>query len=410
MKIKVSPSSFNYVPQKYAKRYDSVPSDCIREGSAGIIDNMMLLKSRQYMHAPFTQDPPLMTEDMHEERLQAVEAFGSTSSFSAQLEKEILLSDMSAFKAANPDALFEDFIRWHSPRDWEDNKIVGSQTTSAEIPDRVWPPRGNLSERMSENGNSWRRIWNEAPPLPACEQKPLLDPNREGEKVLHYLETLRPHQLLEQMVCTTFMAAGDTLSRTTFGGFTMMTAKIEQLYATMASSLRCLQRKSFSVDSEIIEDLDRLCVIFGHVERLLTLAASLHRKFLQAPRLSEAIFSNFFKSYLPRMGTGSLSNNLEKEYTNKLEVLMHEREAIASMFPPPSANQSWRKVLSMGNLLNGHEPVLREIIFSKYDHVRGSYYAANDPEDYKKEIETYRMYTCGTSNDLRVALAITSCD
>lgn len=46
-----------------------------------------------------------------------------------------------------------------------------------------WPPRGKLSERMSEFGNSWRKIWNEAPPLPASEQKPLLDPNREGEKV-----------------------------------------------------------------------------------------------------------------------------------------------------------------------------------------------------------------------------------
>ena len=31
-----------------------------------------------------------------------------------------LLLDMSAFKAANPDAIFEDFIRWHSPGDWEE--------------------------------------------------------------------------------------------------------------------------------------------------------------------------------------------------------------------------------------------------------------------------------------------------
>ncbi|GMP56282.1 hypothetical protein CsSME_00020831 [Camellia sinensis var. sinensis] len=31
-------------------------------------------------------------------------------------------------------------------------------------------------------------------------------------KVLHYLETLRPHLLLEQMVCTAFRASADTLN------------------------------------------------------------------------------------------------------------------------------------------------------------------------------------------------------
>ena len=83
---------------------------------------------------------------------------------------------------------------------------------------------------------------------------------------------------------------------------------------------------------------------------------------------------------------------------------------VASMFTPPTANQSWRKVLSLGNLLNGHEPILREIIFSKRDHVSGGYYAGSYAGGYPQEIETYRMYLCGTSNDLRVALAVASCD
>lgn len=67
-----------------------------------------------------------------------------------------------------------------------------------------------------------------------------------------------------------------------------------------------------SVDSETIGDVRQLCVIFEHVEKLLTLAASLHRKFLKAPRLSESIFSDFYNFYLPKMGTGSMSSNLEK--------------------------------------------------------------------------------------------------
>ncbi|KAJ8543586.1 hypothetical protein K7X08_006109 [Anisodus acutangulus] len=263
-------------------------------------------------------------------------------SFSAQLEKEILSSGMSAFKAANPDAVFEDFIRWHSPGDWEtdDNMEKVVSHTNAVVDSRNdWPPRGKLSERMSECGNSWRKIWNETPPLPASEQKPLLDPNQEGEKVLHYLETLRPYELLRQMVCTAFKAAADTVNRTSFG------------------------ENNLSFGTEDIEDLKRLCAIFAHVENLITLAASLHHKFLQAPRLSESIFNDYYNFYLPKMGTVSIGGDEKKDFDKKQEVRRQEREVVASMFTPPTANQSWRKVLSMGNLLNGHEPTSRDHIF-----------------------------------------------
>ncbi|KAF2290285.1 hypothetical protein GH714_007955 [Hevea brasiliensis] len=189
---------------------------------------------------------------------------------------------MAAFKAANPDAIFEDFIRWHSPGDWENDKTERSGP-SRNLMDGLkddWPPRGRLSQRMSERGNLWRKIWNDAPALPAYEQKPLLDPNREGEK----------------------------------------------------------------------------------------------------------------------------------EFNKKQYVRMQERQIVSDMFTPPTPNQSWRKVLSMGNLLNGHEPIAREIIFSLRDSMNNHHYAAQTPKDFKEEIETYRMYTCGTSNDLRVALSVTSFD
>ncbi|XP_058764166.1 uncharacterized protein LOC131637585 isoform X3 [Vicia villosa] len=391
-------------------------SDFTRRGSAGIVDSMMLLKSRQSMHAPYTQEPPLMTEDMHEERMQAVEAFGDSFNFSAQLEKDILTSDMSAFKAANPDAIFEDFIRWHSPGDWEaDDDPESSGPASSNALDinkskDSWPPHGKLSKRMSDHGNLWRKIWNSSPALPALEQKPLLDPNREGEKVLHYLETLQPHQLLEQMVSTAFRAAADTISQTSYGELNQMEIKIQQLYPTMASALRPLQVNRLSADSETIEDIRRLCVVFESIEKLLTVAASLHRKLIRAPRLSREIFSDYYNFYIPSMGTGLTEEVVEKEFDKKQEVRDNEREVLSNMFVPPTANQSWRKVLSMGNLLNGHEPILREIIFSLHDKVSGNQYAARSGSVSQQDIETYRMYICGTSNDLRVALSVASCD
>ncbi|KAF3653540.1 Rab3 GTPase-activating protein catalytic subunit isoform 2 [Capsicum annuum] len=422
-----------FIHSDAVKLSDPKDSACIRRGSSGVVGSMMLLKSCQNMHAPFTQDPPLMTEDMHEERLQAIEALGESFKFSAQLEKDILSSglegvrvriltgleglgfcrDMSAFRAANPDAVFEDFIRWHSPRDWETDdsmeKVV-SHTNAVVESTNDWPPRGKLSERMSERANSWRKIWNEAPPLPASEQKPLLDPNQEGEKALHYLETLRPYELLGQMVSTAFKAAADTLNRTSFGGLKQLATRIGQLYLTMAATLRCLRKNNLSVSTEDIEDLKRLCTIFAHVENLITFAASLHQKFLQAPRLSESIFNDYYNFYLPKMGTTSIGGDEKKDFDKKQEVKRQEREVVASMFTPPTVNQSWRKVLSMGNLLNGHEPTLREIIFSKHDHLSENYYASHAPRGYQQELETYRMYISGTSNDLSVALAVASCD
>ncbi|KAG7538376.1 Rab3 GTPase-activating protein catalytic subunit [Arabidopsis suecica] len=237
--------------ERKTERTNSVnqsPTDAIRRGSAGPVGTMMLLKSRQQLHAPFTQDPPLMTEDMHEERLQAVEAFGDSLNVPGQLEKDILLSDMSAFKAANPDAVFEDFIRWHSPGDWESCEPKTTEPSagpSTEGSKDEWPPRGRLSQRMSDQGNLWRKSWNDAPALPADDQKPLLDPNREGEKIVHYLETVRPHQLLEQMVCTAFRGSADTLNQTNFGNMRQMTSKLEQLYLIIKFTLGALQRNTF---------------------------------------------------------------------------------------------------------------------------------------------------------------------
>ena len=59
--------------------------------------------------------------------------------------------------------------------------------------------------------------------------------------------------------------------------------------------------------SELIGDLLQLCRVFEHIEKLLILAASVHRKLLDVPRLSEAIFNDYFNFYLPKMGTTSVS-------------------------------------------------------------------------------------------------------
>lgn len=97
-------------------------------------------------------------------------------------------------------------------------------------------------------------------------------------------------------------------------------------------------------------------------------------------------------------------------FKSKQLIKPHERDVIFGLFPHPTANQSWRKVLSMGNLLNGHEPLTREIIFLAHDGAANNQYGGNSHRGSPGGVETHRMYVCGTSNDLQVALSVTSRD
>lgn len=162
----------------------------MREGVSAKTD-MVLIKTGETLCVPITQDyVGFVTEDMIEERQFVMESMGTggeASATRAKMQTESLLSDMSAFKAANPKCIFEDFVRWHSPRDWilNDNEPKGSIN-------------GSLSTRMKEKDGLWTNCWNQAMPIPVRRQKPIFQFVLEAEKVLHFLETISPSFLIQQ--------------------------------------------------------------------------------------------------------------------------------------------------------------------------------------------------------------------
>lgn len=283
-----------------------------RRGVAERAEGLALLNSGLAVYVPHTQDHGWMTEDMIREQEDILASLGSSAEaqqIRARMQSATLLSDMQAFKAANPGAVLEDFVRWYSPADWieqpEDKaklhidhvtemwakekatraekqsadlakaeaetehssgtKAVGddeeeekseeksedesedeeekeeeeereidddepqeesdearprvttkkvnakkaaerkSATAEDEEGVRYWPLDdaeglvGHLSQRMQMPGNLWRQVWREAQPLAIREQKLLFDHVREGEKVLHLLETISPTAFMEQM-------------------------------------------------------------------------------------------------------------------------------------------------------------------------------------------------------------------
>ncbi|XP_013098315.2 rab3 GTPase-activating protein catalytic subunit [Stomoxys calcitrans] len=148
------------------------------EGRLQRCNNMRLLQSQDYLYVPITQDAVPKTEDCLQDDLNAVMQMGSDSEYITDMMCSTVVSDVEAFKAANPKACFEDFIRWFSPNDWEEY----SDESSGEM-------KYKLSARMQAPGNTWQKVWEQAKPVPALRQKRLFDDTLEGYKVLSYLES-----------------------------------------------------------------------------------------------------------------------------------------------------------------------------------------------------------------------------
>ncbi|RUP47306.1 Rab3 GTPase-activating protein catalytic subunit-domain-containing protein [Jimgerdemannia flammicorona] len=122
------------------------------EGQVCKIEGVTLSRTGESMWLPDTQNTGFMTEDMLKQQAEVFESLGTSSDAAkirAKMQSEHLVSDMQAFKAANPHAVMEDFVRWHSPRDWIVDVDDDGNTLST----------GKLSIRMSEPGNLWQELW-----------------------------------------------------------------------------------------------------------------------------------------------------------------------------------------------------------------------------------------------------------
>lgn len=104
-----------------------------------------------------------------------------------------LLSDMQAFKAANPGAVFADFVRWHSPRDWH--------------------PTGHLSARMSAPNNLWTQLWDACHALPVSMQPLLYDHRREAARVISVLENVSLAEFFSWLLLAGMRCIADTINQ-----------------------------------------------------------------------------------------------------------------------------------------------------------------------------------------------------
>eukprot|EP00842_Homolaphlyctis_polyrhiza_P003686 jgi/Hompol1/4318/HPOL_001572-RA len=193
----------------------------VRVGHLRILQGMFLAQTGEPIWEPRTQASGYLTEDMvreQEEILQNLGTSAEAAKLRARMQCAQLISgskfalwfdilfvfnkhvsdqgftafdvsvamftltidftnaDMEAFKAANPYAMLQDFVRWHSPRDW-------IETADG---------KARMSDRMMDPGNLWRECWDNANRVPADQQKPLFDHEKETAKVINFLENNIP--------------------------------------------------------------------------------------------------------------------------------------------------------------------------------------------------------------------------
>ncbi|XP_038691822.1 uncharacterized protein LOC119990075 isoform X2 [Tripterygium wilfordii] len=165
----------------------------LRLGADRPADDLAMLETGEPVYCPITQEGPLLTEDLIRENEEFVLRTGSVGAGCSQL-----LSDMQAFKAANPGCILEDFVRWHSPPDWTESEASNGGDDFFDGGDAS-STRGQLSRRMQKEGNLWIELWETAKPVPAFKQAPLFDEDLAVEGILNHLEDITPAELFEQL-------------------------------------------------------------------------------------------------------------------------------------------------------------------------------------------------------------------
>lgn len=387
--------------------------DSGRKGSAGPVGKLMLLKANRSLHAPLTQKLPVFTEDMLEEREQTLSTLRNWDNFTRiRHQRNVLASDMAAFKAANPGAVLEDFMQWYSyekelhPVDFGEGYLPGftEQDEAAE--------NGKPLKTLSHPDNV--DIWDSVDACAAFDQKPLFDYTREAEKVLHYLETIRPHLLLAQMLACSFAVAAHTLDRSVNNlRVATLTWELEELSASMESVLPSLEdsvKFGYRTPEEAADwqnKILQLCAVFQRVEENVILATSLGKKLGSAPRLLAALINHHIEPHKVPVARvfveKAMTSNRWKDTDSS-----DERKVVASLFTILNSDASWQPSSSMGHLLNGHEPAFREVILFYPSNLEET--LADLEEHQPEQVYSHRMYVHGTLNEIQVAHVVASID
>ncbi|KAG0366907.1 Rab3 GTPase-activating protein catalytic subunit-domain-containing protein [Gamsiella multidivaricata] len=322
---------------------------------------LVLLETGAPLVVPRLQDAGYMTEDMIQEQEEIFESLGSSTDAAktrAQMQSAQLSSDMSAFKAANPGCVLGDFIRWHSPKDWDDEKQ-------------------QMSTRMADSGNFWQKLWEKSEPLPARQQKPLFDHHQEATKVLAYLNSLTTCQVFVHLLPTVFLLAYDTLVSHPVSRVSQTVAKALQ---GLAQDLTDFPWNELSLSEKDL-DLKPIIAKFKAAELVMGHFITLEQKLSEQYGLVERIL----------------------EETESVVEDGSERDCVYKLFSVGGSGQS-----------NFPKPTCREFVIETFDPSWASssgsgvptFVSSGDMTGWHTRPLQRRMYACFKDSEVRIVEAI----
>ncbi|XP_028754222.1 rab3 GTPase-activating protein catalytic subunit isoform X2 [Neltuma alba] len=229
----------------------------LRLGADRPSGDLTLLETGEPVYSPVMQEGPLLTEDLIKETEEFVLRTGSVGAGCSQL-----LSDMQAFKAANPGCILEDFVRWHSPPDWSECEQDAEAKDSSDGGDSAesLSTRGQLSQRMQKEGNLWRELWATSKPVPAVKQTPLFDEDLAVEGILRAFEDIQPSELFRQLFVS-LLGLGVAIAEPLLSGssdFSKLFCDCKEYVVVTCQSGSWMER------------IDELCQVYQTVETMLT--------------------------------------------------------------------------------------------------------------------------------------------
>ena len=198
----------------------------LRPGARCPVSQATISTTGDQLYAPYLQRPPPLTDDIAVQRRHMLAksesgrekkgALKGRLELALRLQKPKLLSDMSSFKAANPNCVLDDFVRWYgSPGSpFDDYKMEEKKSTETcgqnahkESAAKKLDKASEAMRVLTSIRDFWGQCWEEATPVPAAEQQPLFDHVSTVEMIIDYLEQLHPANLMNQVMAVNLSSA-----------------------------------------------------------------------------------------------------------------------------------------------------------------------------------------------------------
>lgn len=180
-----------------------------RQGARCPVFGVNLIQTGDQLYAPYLRRSHPWTDDVILDRRRIFLQNARQSSVLERFEmahrfiKPKLLSDMRAFKAANPGASFEDFTNWYGDpgNTLEEFDRTGVDDDINSLDNEKLGETNKADEEGRNCTDSfWKATWAESSPMPAIDQPPLFNVVSTVEIILDHLDTIHPASLLNQVM------------------------------------------------------------------------------------------------------------------------------------------------------------------------------------------------------------------